>query len=59
MKWISKDKTTMVDLDEVDYYHYDEHNDHLTLSVRGYGVVIRPPDASDLYNKLTTQKEVI
>ena len=59
MKWHSKDRETMIDLEKVDYYHYDEHNQVLTLSVRGYGVVVRVPDVEDLYKKLTSQKEVI
>ena len=52
MKWFNEDKTTMVDIFSVNYYHYDIHNEILTLVINGHTVLLGGQEAKELLDKL-------
>lgn len=52
MKWYNEDRTTMVDTAAVNYYHYDIHNEMLTLAINGHIVSLGGQEAQELLDKL-------
>ncbi len=55
MKWYNKDKTTMVDTATVNYYHFDIHNESLTLIINGHSTSLEGIEAKELFAELYFQ----
>lgn len=53
MKWYNEDRTTMVDTTTVNYYHFDIHNQILTLVINGHPTLLAGEEAKDLYVELS------
>ncbi len=52
MKWYSDNQTTMVDTSAVNYYHYDIHNNILSLVINGHTVLLHGQEATELFETL-------
>jgi len=65
MKWYNKHKTKMIDLDKVCSFQFEERNDELCtackldISICGTNEVIYGKEAEEIYNILTSEREVI
>ena len=55
MKWYNEDKTTMVDTAAVNYYHFDIHNEVLTLFINGHSTLLAGAEAKELFAELSGQ----
>lgn len=55
MKWYNEDKTTMVDTASVNYYHFDIHNQVLTVSINGHLTLLAGEEAKELFAELSGQ----
>lgn len=55
MKWYNEDRTTMVDTTSVNYYHFDIHNQVLTLFINGHSTLLAGDEARELFAELSGQ----
>lgn len=53
MKWYNEDRTTMVDTASVNYYHFDIHNQILTLFINGHSTLLAGDEAKELFAELS------
>lgn len=53
MKWYNEDRTTMVDTTSVNYYHFDIHNQILTLFINGHSTLLAGDEAKELFAELS------
>lgn len=53
MKWYNEDRTTMVDTASVNYYHFDIHNQVLTLFINGHSTLLAGEEARELFSELS------
>lgn len=61
MKWYNQNKTTMVDTTTVNYYHFDIHNQILTLFINGHSTTLAGEEANELFAELSglTTKQLL
>lgn len=65
MKWYNKDNTKMIDLDQVASFDYKrtiaggETIPTLTLNIAGQNWLLYDDEAREVYNKLTSDKQVL
>ncbi len=52
MKWYNKNKTRMVDLSSIKYYHYDSHNCGIEILIDANHLYFHGNDAESLYKEL-------
>jgi hypothetical protein len=62
MKWYNKNRTTMVDLTSVKYYHYDAHNCGIDILIDSNHLYFNGNEAESLYKELgqlTNNKQLL